>query len=456
MDTLTYIVKNIPSTLNLIKEKFYPTKFTELFSPSLLSLSSEPPQSDAQLEAALNYRTEKQQIVTDESNRSTQYTNYLKSTNVPAESIKDYTDYIKAEVAWWTNSNNYNSDKQTYRIRITQFVDAINTKRSALNSIATENLSNMNPDAAQAILDDPANKGIQIDITTDQLDSSRAERDEAQLKATPGTIAQSVFQDVLPWVKFLFFFFVAFRLASITANELLYKHASYRVLAFVYIFYLVLNSSLFSIPIILYYLYKEYSRFIFSGQMDYPIYYSALPLQRVVTLDNPPIYNPWYQYPSTADAWIAKQQESELKGMLTAISNTKNILRSLQTFGGNPNTMMSSLNTLSTKMGFKQGSLTQAVTDRLKMKGQTVAGVGRPLTQGTAPPAGVGIPVREGTAPPAPQQPFPPQEPYVPPAPLPPQEPYVPPAPLPPQEPYVPPAPLPPQEPYVPPTGTKV
>jgi hypothetical protein len=196
---------------------------------------------------------------------------------------------------------------------------------------------------------------------------------DADPNDTPYTIAKQVLWDILPWIKFAFFLFVAFRLASITANELLYKHISYRILAFVYIFYYVLYSSTFSIPIILYYLYKEYSRFLFHGTMDYPIYYSAFPMQRVVSMDNPPVYDKWYQYPHTADEWIKRKQEDVNESMLLAVQGTKDILRSLMTQGGNVKKMQNSLQALTTKVGGPQGII------KARLYGPTGQGVAAPV-----------------------------------------------------------------------------
>jgi hypothetical protein len=340
--------------------------------PPSFNFNDNTAKSDVELEESLAYRTEKRGVVIEEINRFPPYEKYLTAAKVASGKIKEYETFLTTELAWWDDKNNYNKDKKTYRIRISQFMDTIENRRKTLQVLATEQLSSMDPKEAQEIMS--TYKEYHENVP------EFFEPGDADPNATPYTIAKQVLWDILPWIKFAFFLFVAFRLASITANELLYKHISYRILAFAYIFYYVLYSSTFSIPIILYYLYKEYSRFLFHGTMDYPIYYSAFPMQRVVSMDNPPVYDKWYQYPHTADEWIKRKQQDVNESMLLAVQGTKDILRSLMTQGGNVKKMQNSLQALATKVGGPQGII------KARLYGPTGQGVGDAVRlEGAAP-----------------------------------------------------------------------
>lgn len=355
--------------------------------PPSFSFNDNTAKSDIELEESLAYRTEKRGVVLEEIKRFPPYEKFLTAAKVAEGKIKEYETFLTTELAWWDDKNNYNKDKKTYRIRISQFIDTIEMRKKTLQVIATEQLSSMDPKESQEIMS-----------TYKEYNENMPEFFEpgsSDPNATPYTIAKQVLWDILPWIKFAFFLFVAFRLASITANELLYKHISYRILAFVYIFYYVLYSSTFSIPIILYYLYKEYSRFLFHGTMDYPIYYSAFPMQRVVSMDNPPVYDKWYQYPHTADQWIKRKQEDVNESMLLAVQGTKDILRSLMTQGGNVKKMQNSLQALATKVGGPQGII------KTRMYGPSGQGVGAAQPQ-QAPAAAPAQPQQAPAAAPAP------------------------------------------------------
>jgi len=315
--------------------------------------SNDTAKTDIELEESLQYRTEKRSLVIEEIQRFPSYEKYLTATKVPVGKVKEYEGFITNELAWWDDKHNYNKDKKTYRIRISQFIDAVETRKKALQVVSTEQLSAMDPKEAQEIMNEY--KDFKSNVTPEFFENEPY----ADTNATPYTIAQQVFWDILPWIKFTFFFLVAFRLSSITANELLYKHILYRILAFIYIFYFVLYSSTYSIPIILYYIYKEYSRFLFHGSMDYPIYYSAFPMQRVISMENPPVYNKWYQYPHSADEWIKRKQEDVNDSMLLAVQGTQKILNSLMTKGNNIAKMQKNLDVLTSKVGGPTGLILQ-------------------------------------------------------------------------------------------------
>jgi hypothetical protein len=344
MDILGSIISNSTSYL----------KGVSIPVPNLFG-SDDTVKNDVELEESLEYRTSKRTLVLNEVKRLPLYDKYLDACKLPPAKRKDFESFVTNEFAWWDDKNNYNKEKKVYRIRITQFMDALEIRKKDLQVLATEQLSLMEPKDAQAIMNDPEYKDVQMDVTPEFFENEPI----VDMNSTPYTIFLQVLSDILPWAKFILFLAIAFRLSSITANELLYKHVSYRILAFVYIFYYVLYSSTFSIPIIIYYLYKEYSNFLFKGTMDYPIYYSAFPIQRVVTLENPPVYSKWYQYPHTADEWIQRKKISEHEAMLLAIQGTKDILRALMTQGGNVDKMKQSLGVLTSKIGHGSGNIQQ-------------------------------------------------------------------------------------------------
>ena len=234
MDIIHSVISTgIPS---LIKQIHIPS----ISLPSLPSLSGQEVKTDIELEDALAYRTEQRARIIEEIKEFSNYEKYLTVTQVPNGKIKEYEGFLTTELAWWDDKHNYNKDKKTYRIRITQFTDAVEIKKKALQVISTENLSKMDSKESQEIMSNPEFKEFQGSVISETF------QDEPRFdeNATPYTITLQVLSDIVPWVKFLFFFFVAFRLASISANEILYKHISYRLLVFIYIFYFVMYSSL--------------------------------------------------------------------------------------------------------------------------------------------------------------------------------------------------------------------